>query len=186
MNELSSWQGDRVEVPARFTADEFALLAATGLDARLELSGGVLERMSPAGNEHSRAQTKVMLGLFSVLGPRSEDLLRVEVGLQLDEHTVRVPDVTLLREPATGSGILLAAQAALVVEVAEGSLGRDLGVKREEYGLAGIETYWVLDTSARVTHVFWEPADGKYRDAAVIPFDQPLPVPGTDAAITLA
>lgn len=174
--------------PALFTADEFMQVfdAAAMLDIKLELAGGVLERMSPPSDDHGRHQSLVMTRLVRALGEAADHLLRIEVAIRLDEGSVRVPDLLLLRERSEVRGARDPNTLLLVVEIAEHTLGRDLGIKREEYARAGIPTYWVVNGAAKVTHRYAGLHEGEYRDASVVRFDEPLPVPGIDATITLA
>lgn len=185
MNDLSSKIADRVHHPARFSADEFEQIMKAGLDLdiKLELARGELERMSPPSNEHSSGQTLVTYHLMMLLGSTSPRLLRIELALRLDEDTVRVPDLTLLRAPTDAAGTLPADAAALVVEIAERTLAKDLGPKLQEYAEAGIPNYWVVDGSGKVTHAYAEPKDGAYLRHGVVRFTEPLDVPGTDATI---
>ena len=46
--------------------------------------------------------------------------------------------------------------------------------------------YWVVDVNARVVHVMSDPQDGVYSRREVVRFDEPLAIPGSDAAIILA
>ena len=187
MNDFSPTSAQTATAPARFTAAEFDILVAAGLDLdmKLELADGVLERMSPPSNEHSTRQTEVVYALITSLGAIAKDLLRIELGVRLDDHTVRVPDLVLLGAPSTATGVVAAGSVALAVEIAERTLGKDLGVKCGEYALAGIPTYWVVDGAAAVVHVHSRPVDGIYRDKAVVRFGEPLAIPGADATITL-
>jgi Uma2 family endonuclease len=186
MNDLSSG-GDTVIAPALFTADEFEQLAMAGLDLRLELANGVLERMSPPGNHHSYNQTSALISLISVLGDTlARDLLRIEVGVRLANDTVRVPDLSYLRHPVGGKGLVAASDVLLAIEVAEDTQPRDLGIKPADYARAGIPIYWVVDGPARITHVHTEPTLDGYAQVRRVPFADPLPVPGTGRTITLA
>lgn len=189
MNDMSTRiVADLSGRPARFTADEFMQVfdAAATLDIKLELSDGGLERMSPPSDDHGRNQTLVMTRLVRALGSAADQLLRIEVSVRLSADTVRVPDLLLLGEPSRVKGARDPASLLLVVEVSERTLAKDLGVKRDEYARAGIPFYWVVEGASAVTYVHARPIDGEYRDITVVRFNESLPVPGTDAAITLA
>lgn len=188
MNDMSTKiVAETASRPARFTANEFEQILRAGLDLdiKLELAQGELERMSPPSNEHSAGQTLVTYHLMSLLGVVSVRLLRIELALRLDADTVRVPDLTLLRTPTDLTGTLPGELAELVIEIAEKSLAKDLGPKLREYAAAGIPGYWVVDGSAKVTHVYTDPREGAYLNHVVVRFGEPLAVPGMDAAITL-
>ena len=51
---------------------------------------------------------------------------------------------------------------ALIVEVADSSLSRDRGEKRDNYGRAGIPAYWIVDLVNRRLEVYAGPAGGAY------------------------
>ena len=51
---------------------------------------------------------------------------------------------------------------ALIVEVAETSLSRDRGEKRDNYGRAGIPVYWIVNLVNRRLEVHASPAGGAY------------------------
>lgn len=57
---------------------------------------------------------------------------------------------------------------ALVVEVADTSLGRDRGLKKRLYAAAGIPLYWVLNLVDRRLETFAEPAGDDYRRLEVL------------------
>jgi Uma2 family endonuclease len=59
--------------------------------------------------------------------------------------------------------------AALLVEIADTTLSKDITTKAELYATAGIADYWVLDVENRQLHIFRDP--------------QPLPLP-TELAAT--
>lgn len=59
----------------------------------------------------------------------------------------------------------------LVVEVADTSLARDRGLKRDLYAQAGISTYWIVNLIDRRIEVFQKPENGVYTATAVIPED---------------
>ena len=169
---------------ARFTTAEFLRMIEAGVfgDDKVELVEGELQRMPPPGNEHARFQADVVGLLYGVA---ARGLVRGEAGVELEEGTLVAFDAAVLRASVTGNRMLRPDDVTLVVEIAETSLARDLGVKRRKYAEAGIPTYWVVDGSRSVVHVHAEPIDGDYVDIHSVRFGQPLAVPGTDASITL-
>jgi len=167
-----------------FTAAEFLRMGEAGAfdDIKVELIGGEIQRINPPMNEHSERQASVVILLASVVRP---DRIRGELAIQLDADTVVGCDAALLRAPAAGRRPIEPGEVLLAIEIAETTLNRDLGPKRHLYAGAGVIHYWVVDGARRVTHVFGRPEEGDYSTVAVVPFGQPLPVPGTDATITL-
>jgi Uma2 family endonuclease len=73
----------------------------------------------------------------------------------------------------------------LAVEVADTTLGKDVGAKSREYARAGIPTYWVIDIQARAVRVLTDPEGEEYRGVQIVRFGERLEVPETDQTITI-
>jgi len=171
-------------VKARFTTAEFLQMVEAGAfdDMKVELVDGELERMNPPMNAHSDRQGRATFRLMTVLG---EDRVRVEIGVVLDDATVLGCDVAVLRAPVRDNRMLGVEDVVLVVEIAETTIARDMGMKRAKYASAAIAEYWVVDGGRSVVHVFAEPLDGEYALINTVRFGAPLAVPGTDRTITI-
>ncbi len=181
MNQLARLSPDN---RARFTTAEFLRMVESGAfeDMKVELIDGELERMNPPLGGHAAAQANILIELASVV---SKDRLRGEVGIVLDDSTVVACDAALLRKPVAENRFLTPADMLLVVEVAQTTQGRDMGLKRMLYAQADIPAYWVIDGVRRVVHVYADPVEGEYSSVHTVRFGAPLAVPGSDAAITL-
>lgn len=169
---------------ARFTAAEFLRMGEAGAfeGMKVELVAGELERMNPPMSPHAASQASILIRLARVA---DETLVRGEVGIALTNDTVVACDAALLVAPVTEHRLLRPADLRLVVEVSETTQARDLSLKRLLYAAAGIPTYWVVDGARSVVHIHAEPVDGDYADIRTVRFGAPLPVPGTDAQVTL-
>ena len=181
MNQLARLSPD---TRARFTAPEFLHMVESGAfeSMKVELIDGELERMNPPMNGHSAAQANVVFYLAQKLGPA---VVRAETGLILTDSTVVACDAALLRGPVTENRILTPADLLLVVEIAQTTQSRDMGLKRMLYAQAGIPTYWVIDGVRRGTHVYADPVEGDYSSVHTVRFGEALAVPGCEAVITL-
>jgi Uma2 family endonuclease len=170
--------------PGRFTTAEFLHMAQVGAfaDIKVELVDGEIERMNSPMGTHGSFQASIIVKLWDAAGPR----VMGETGIDLGRNTVLGCDAALLHRPMSEHRLLRPDEIVLVVEVAQTSLDRDLGLKRARYAAAGIAHYWVINTTDRVTYVFGRPVDRDYGDEWEVAFDGALPVPGTDATITLA
>lgn len=176
-----------VEVgPARFSAVEFAGMAASGAfaDMTVELIDGELQRMNPPMSDHGARQASVTGKLWTVFERRAETVLG-ETGIRLADDTVVACDVAVLRAPIDENRLLVPTDLLMVVEIAETTLDRDTGLKRRKYAAAGIAHYWVVDGARMVVHVYGDPVAGDYAEIVTVRFGEPLAVPGTDAAIRL-
>ena len=169
---------------ASFTTAEFLRMVEAQVfeDDKVELIDGEIERMQRPKNLHAARQAKVVFRLATVLG---EDLLRGESGVDLGDDTFLVADATVLREPMNEPRWLAAADLRLLVEVAETTIDRDLGIKQRKYALAGVPNYWVVDGGRSIVHVFGDIRDGEYAHLSLVRFGEPLAVPDTEATIVL-
>ena len=143
----------------RFTREEYHRLGELGIlkpDERVELIKGEVMTMAPIGSTH--ASTVIILiqlltGLF-----RGQALVSVQNPIGLSDSEPQ-PDVSLLKprgdhyrgaHPAPDDVLL-------VIEVADTSLGYDMGTKAPLYAESGIRELWVVDVNASRLHVFRGP-----------------------------
>jgi Uma2 family endonuclease len=162
--------------------------AFSDFGGKFELVEGVIVRLSPAKSLHFSVQRQLFLKLHVLFGEEhAEFYVGQEPSFQLNEWTVRDPDVAILRRPdpklddwIPGDHLLLAAN------VSDTTLNEDKGPKRLSYARGGVPHYWVVDIRGRVVEIWSDPADGDYRQHRTIPFGQPIPVPATNEAITLS
>src|SRR5262249_58395264 len=89
--------------------------------------------------------------------------VRSENPLRLGERAEPEPDVVILRPHVAEDRHPGAADALLVIEVADTSLRTDRGRKRTMYARAGIPEYWIVDLVHDRIEVYREPARGRYQ-----------------------
>jgi Uma2 family endonuclease len=171
----------------RFTVAELEQMTAAGIlheDERIELIGGEIVPMSPKGRHHEIVKAALMLHWARVL---PEDLLFItETTFRLTEDTYLEPDFVFYPK-ATGWSGLNAESARLVVEVADSSLGYDLGRKAGLYAGFGITELWVIDAVKLDTRIHRDPRPDGYRTILDLARDQRLVPAATSAlAVTLA
>lgn len=172
--------------PRRFSADEFMRMAETGIlapDERVELIGGEIIVMSPAGRFH-----EVLRGVLAYRWARlasPETFVVAEMQLRLAEDHQPVADIgvfpaALLAPDARGPDMLL------VVEIADSSWQLDTTVKAAAYAAGGVREYWVINARTRVTLVHREPVEGAYRSIVEVPSTDSLtPALAPELAIRL-
>jgi Uma2 family endonuclease len=149
----------------RFTVAEVEAMVAAGVmeeDERVELIGGELVPMSPKGNHHEVLKAALLQRWYRA-APDGFGLVP-ETTFRLSEDTYLEPDVVIFPR-ASGIRGLTAANALLVVEIADSSLRYDMGRKAALYASFGIRELWVIDAVRLTTRVFREPATDGYRDA---------------------
>ena len=163
-----------------FTVEVVERMVEVGLieeDERLELLGGELVPMSPKGYFHER----VKLALNAFLVRKCPDRFRVipETTFRLSDDTFIEPDFLVF--PASVSlRDLKGPDAVLAIEVADSSLGYDLGRKPRIYTQFVIPELWVIDAKKLVTHVHRDPTAEGYAEVTVHESDAllaPLMVP---------
>ncbi len=139
--------------------NEFDRLVEDGLfaDERIELLEGVLVEMTPSGATHADVVGRLTMILAPALVGRA--MVRVQSPLAISDESEPEPDLAVVA--VADYQRAHPRRALLVVEVAEASLRKDLGVKATVYARAGVEEYWVVDLSTRTFHRHTHPtADG--------------------------
>lgn len=149
----------------RFTVAELERMAAAGIiqeDERIELIGGEIVPMAPKGNRHEIV--KIALNLYWARRLPEHLLFATETTFRLSQDTYLEPDFVFYAK-ATGIAGLTAATAKLAVEIADTSLGYDLGRKAALYAAFGIAELWVIDAVKLVTRIHRDPSPTGYRSA---------------------
>jgi Uma2 family endonuclease len=171
----------------RFTVAELEQMTAAGIlqeDERIELIGGEIVPMSPKGNQHEMLKT--VLNLYWAQRLPADLLFTTETTFRLSPDTYLEPDFVFYPK-ASGIKGLTAATARLVIEVADTSLGYDLGRKAGFYAGFGIAELWVIDAVRLQTRIHREPTPAGYRSTVDLPSDQRLiPQCASALGVTLA
>jgi Uma2 family endonuclease len=172
---------------ARFTTAEFLRMYEAGAfdDMKMELVEGELQRMNRPMSSHGWRQSRLSALLWQAVGATSLQVFS-DTGIDLGRDTVRGFDVGIVVALPDTNRLLFPEEIVLVIEIAESSIVRDLGPKRNDYASADIPHYWVVDSDRSVVHVFSEPRGGQYAAARTVRFGEPLSVPGTDQDIVIA
>ena len=168
----------------RFTVAELEQMVEAGIldeDERIELIGGEVVPMSPKGNQHEIVKNALVLYWARRL---PDDLqFAIETTFRLTADTYLEPDFVFY---PTAAGIrgLDASTALLVVEIADTSLGYDLGRKAGLYAGFGIAELWVIDAVRLTTRIHRDPTPTGYRSILDLPPDHPL-VPAFCSALSV-
>ena len=151
---------------ARLTVAEYDRMVNAGVfdqGRRVEFIEGAIREMSPIGPEHEFAVDE--LNERSVLAVAGKGVrVRIQETLGLPKlESVPQPDVSWVRRETRQKPTRPEAEDVfLVVEVADTSLGYDLGEKANLYAAAGICDYWVVDCENRRIVVHREPRPSGY------------------------
>jgi Uma2 family endonuclease len=161
----------------RLSVDDYHRMAESGIlgpDDRVELLEGEILDMSPIGSLHAALVRVLARWLGSIAGDRA--IVAVQDPIRLDDASEPQPDIAILkaRPDCYASAHPGPEDVLLVVEVAETSLGYDLGVKVPLYARHGIPEVWVVDAVGRIAHRFLDPGAAGYRLHEEIPSSGPL------------
>ena len=141
----------------RWRRAEYDRLVELGIFAgeRLELLDGLLAVREPQGSSHAATVGQIGEALRSAFGAGWH--ARLQAPLALDDDSEPEPDVAVVagehRDYVGGHPTT----AALVVEVADSSLGLDRRLKVGLYARAGLPEYWIVNLVEGVLEVHREP-----------------------------
>ncbi|MFL6229991.1 MAG: Uma2 family endonuclease [Pyrinomonadaceae bacterium] len=148
-----------------FSVDDFYRMVEVGLlreDERVELIEGELIRMSPIGSRHAGCVMRLN-ALFSQRAGGAAIVL-VQSPVRLSDLSEPQPDVALLKPRAHfyAARHPTPADALLIVEVADTTIGYDRVVKVPLYARAGVPEVWVVDLENEVVETHAQPREGEY------------------------
>jgi Uma2 family endonuclease len=150
----------------RFTVDDYYRMADAGILApgeRVELIDGEIIQMSPIGTRHLGCVNATNAVFFDAFKERA--VVSGQNPVQLSDFTEPQPDIVLLkpRKDFYRGKHPEAADALLVVEVSDTTLGYDRDLKLTYYAAAGIPEVWIEDLNSDRILVFRNPAEGVYQ-----------------------
>jgi Uma2 family endonuclease len=158
----------------RWTVAEIEAMVAAGIieeDERIELIEGEVVPMSPKGIAHE--QLKVALTIYWAQRLPAEIRFAQETTFRMSADTFVEPDFVFWRT-ADGLAKLRPETALLAVEVADSSLGFDLGRKARLYAKFAVPALWVIDAKRLVTHIFEGPGPDDYGRKTKVTPKKPL------------
>ena len=168
------------------TTDDYRAMAEAGIlrpDDRVELIDGQIRPMSPIGASHLFCVNRLTKRFVEHVSEEVE--VSVQNPVQLDPHQEPEPDVALLRaagEPRVPS----AADALLVVEVADTTYAYDRETKLPRYAEAGVPRVWIVNLPERRLEAYTHPAGDRYADHTAYHADDDVTLPHTDHRVRLA
>ena len=152
----------------RWTLEEFERLGEQGFLGerdRVELIGGEIVPMSPKGNRHELLRSGIA-DWFARRLPEDQMVLQ-EPGWRPDGAQYFEPDILIVprgpsRLQTRGS------EARLLIEVADTSATKDLGLKAQVYAALGVPEYWVVLVEDRAVRVHREPGEAAYNAVTTV------------------
>jgi Uma2 family endonuclease len=148
----------------QWTVDDYHRMIEAGiLNGRsVELLSGDIIEMSPESPTHRFVNNRGVKYLRSVLGKQAEVLEAHPITLADSEPE---PDIAIVRYP---DSLYLhrhpyPADVYWLIEIADSTLKKDLGLKKNLYARANIPEYWVIDLKGKNLTVFQNPLAENYQ-----------------------
>jgi Uma2 family endonuclease len=174
---------------ATFTNAQFERLVRSGGlgDMRVELRRGMIVKMSPQFYQHAHVKAEFMLA-FGAAIKKAGLGWRVfsEASVAFGDGFEPMPDIVVFDPgsiPAGLDGPIPASAVKLIVEVADSSLGDDLGDKLEDYAAGGLAEYWVADVQGRLVMRHSGPSANAYATREPARFGEAIAALTTPALI---
>ena len=131
-------------------------------DEKVELLDGEIVYAAEEGPPHAAICTRLARMLFDAI-PAGEAEIRVGNPFALSDLSEPEPDFLVAPPQPDSYRSGHPASASLVIEVAETSRGRDLGLKASLYAAGGVPDYWVVDVGRGEIVVHRDPAGTTFR-----------------------
>jgi len=147
----------------RWSVAEIQEMVAKGIlleDERFELIGGEVVPMSPKGARHELLKSALQQHWIPLIVGSPVNLL-TETTLYVSKDEFYEPDF-LFWPRAIIIKDITAATSLLIVEVADSSIGYDLGIKAPTYARLGLPEYWVINARTLVTSIHRDPGPSGY------------------------
>lgn len=173
----------------KFTADDVWKMVEIGLlgeDEPYELLDGELLYVSPQGEAHAKAITRLNMFFAAQYGP-SGHMVRVQMPVGGIVDSIPEPDLLVVTaEVAEQDRRPEPEQAVLLVEAAVTSQPRDRR-KGQIYAGAGAAEYWIVDIprDCVIVHTGSKP-DGSWEVVREVGIDGSIALPGTDIEIAVS
>jgi Uma2 family endonuclease len=167
----------------KWSIDSYHQIIAAGIldDRSVELLQGEIIVMSPEGEFHAYYNTEVADYLRELLGNKVK--IRDAKPITLPNDSEPAPDIAIVKP--LGTAYLehhpYPDDIFWLIEFANTTLKKDLGIKKNIYAAAGIPEYWVVNLQATELKVFRNLIDGEYREELTVTTGsiQPRSFPGT-------
>lgn len=153
----------------RVSADDYQRMGAAGVlgpEARVELIDGEVIDMAPIGSRHWAAVSRIDRLLHKAVRERA--IVGTQTSFRLSPYSEPQPDIALFkpRDDFYSKALPTAADALLVIEVADTTARYDREIKLPLYARHGINELWIVDLDANLLRIFTEPRGDDYLRAS--------------------
>jgi Uma2 family endonuclease len=174
-------------VTAKWSLQDYHQMIETGLldERKVELLGGEIIEMSPEGAPHSSYCGEIGEYLRRILGDRAK--VREAHPITLPNNSEPEPDIAIVRTRSTlyRDRHPYPEDIFWLIEIANSTLTKDLGMKKDLYAATGIEEYWVMNLSELVLVVFRDLTSSGYRSTTTFTSGIISPLAFPDLAIDI-
>lgn len=151
--------------PFSFSVENYHRMAETGIlseDDRVELLYGQIILKSPIGKFHNACVNRLTRLMIRLMDDRA--IVQIQGPVVIGDRSEPEPDVAILqpRDDFYAAGLPTAADAMLLIEVADSSLEKDKHLKLPLYAAAGIPELWLVDLTRSKVMVFTQPTEDGY------------------------
>lgn len=150
--------------PVKWSVEDYHKMIEAGLlsDRAVELIAGDIIKVSPEGPIHTSFNHIGVTYLRSILGTQA--IVREAHPITLNNSEPE-PDIAVVRSPYT---LYLThhpypEDIYWLIEIADSTLEKDLGIKKTIYAQAKIQEYWVIDLTSKMLNVFQTPKAKDYQ-----------------------
>jgi Uma2 family endonuclease len=168
-------------VTAKWSLQDYHQMIDTGLldERKVELLSGEIIEMPPEGVAHSFYCTETGEYLRQILRDRAR--ISEAHPITLPDDSEPEPDIAIVRLPAAlyRDRHPQVADIFWLIEIANSTLVKDLGIKKDTYADAGIPEYWVMNLQESVLVVFRDlttsgyQSELKFKDGMISPLAFP-------------
>jgi len=173
--------------PTKWTLDDYHKMIDAGIlcDRTVEFIKGDIVEMSPEKPLHRYTNHNTVKYLRSILQEQAEVMEAHPITLKDSEPE---PDVVITRTP---DELYLTRHPYpediyWLIEIADSTLAKDLGIKKQMYAEVGIREYWVIDLVNQKIHVFRHPHQGDYQSKSELTEGIISPLAFPDIRVTVA
>ncbi|EAZ88492.1 Uma2 family endonuclease [Crocosphaera chwakensis] len=149
---------------AKWSVEDYHKMIEAGIlsDRPVELIAGEILQMSPECSFHTSINHIGVTYLRAILGEKA--VIREAHPITLTDSEPE-PDIAIVRSPYNlyFNHHPYPEDIYWLVEIADSTLSKDLGIKRTIYTNANIQEYWVIDLNSKILKVFQNPQTNEYQ-----------------------
>ena len=173
MTILETWNEPS---PVKLTVADFLHLADFGAFqdyGKVELIEGVIVAINAQYSTHARVKSWLFRRIADAVDAAMPGYEAwAEATVALGTNNAPEPDILVTSFVAAERAPVPVETVALIVEVADTTLTRDLNAKARLYARFGVPEYWVVDVNGRTIVQLWSADADAYAEQRTVPFEE--------------